>query len=126
MASIPATPRAVFRISPKTNSGITTRGNLKSGLLFLLLFFGAALLVFYEYSVIINTVSLCRQGEDFTLPQVMIQRRTFQHRTLSAAAAPNRLRPRIMHRGTNSRGAGPWRLALCTISSCCPWRGSDM
>ena len=45
--------------------------DLKSGLLFLLLFFGAALLVFYEYSVIINTVSLCRQGEDFTLPQVM-------------------------------------------------------
>ena len=45
--------------------------DLKGGLLFLLLFLGAALLIFYEYSVIINTVTLYRQGEDFTLPQVM-------------------------------------------------------
>ncbi len=45
--------------------------NAKGGLLFLLLFFGAALLNFYEYSVIINTIALCRQGERFTLPHVM-------------------------------------------------------
>ncbi len=45
--------------------------DLKVGVLFLLLFLGAALLIFYEYSVIINTVTLYRQGEDFTLPQVM-------------------------------------------------------
>ncbi len=45
--------------------------NLKGGLLFLLLFFGAAELVFYEYAVLIHIASLCRQGKDFTLGQVM-------------------------------------------------------
>ena len=45
--------------------------NLKGGLLFLLLFSGAALLVFYEYAVLINIAALCRQKKDFTLAQVL-------------------------------------------------------
>ncbi len=56
---------------PQASASIRTFLDLKGGLLFLLLFLGAALLIFYEYSVIINTVTLYRQGEDFTLPQVM-------------------------------------------------------
>ena len=35
--------------------------NWKGAALFLLLFFGAALLIFYEYAVIINIVALYRQ-----------------------------------------------------------------
>ncbi len=45
--------------------------NLKGGVLFLLLFLCAAVVIYYEYSVIVNIVSLCRQGKDFRLPQVM-------------------------------------------------------
>lgn len=45
--------------------------NWKGAALFLLLFFGAALLIFYEYAVIINIVALYRQGNAFSLPQVM-------------------------------------------------------
>ncbi|MDE7221600.1 MAG: glycerophosphoryl diester phosphodiesterase membrane domain-containing protein [Oscillospiraceae bacterium] len=45
--------------------------NLKGGLLFLLLFFGAAALVFYEHCVVIHIAALCRRREDFTLGQVM-------------------------------------------------------
>lgn len=44
--------------------------NWKGAALFLLLFSGAALLIFYEYAVIINIAALRRQGEEFTLPQV--------------------------------------------------------
>lgn len=54
------------------NGGIVwTFLNLKGGVIFLLLFFGAAWLVFYEYSVVIRIAALCRQGEEFTLRQVM-------------------------------------------------------
>lgn len=45
--------------------------DLKSGVLFLLLFAGAALLVFYEFSVAVNITALCRRGESFSLRQVM-------------------------------------------------------
>lgn len=45
--------------------------NWKGAALFLILFFGAALLIFYEYAVIINITVLRRQGSAFTLPQVM-------------------------------------------------------
>lgn len=45
--------------------------DLKSGMLFLLLFAGAALLVFYEFSVAVNITALCRRGESFSLRQVM-------------------------------------------------------
>ena len=45
--------------------------NLKGGLLFLLLFFGAAALVYYEYCVTIHIAALCRRGERFALGQVM-------------------------------------------------------
>lgn len=45
--------------------------NLKGGLLFLLLFFGAAALAYYEFSVLLNITALCRQGEGFVLGQVM-------------------------------------------------------
>ena len=45
--------------------------NLKGGLLFLLLFFGAAALVYYEYCVAIHIAALCRRGDRFTLGQVM-------------------------------------------------------
>lgn len=38
---------------------------------FLLLFFATAWLVFYEYSVVIRTAALYRQGESFTLGQAM-------------------------------------------------------
>ena len=45
--------------------------SIQGAVLFLLLFFGAAWLVFYEYSVVIRIAALCRQGESFTLGQVM-------------------------------------------------------
>ena len=45
--------------------------NLKGGLLFLGLFFGAALLVYYEYCVVVHITALCRRGEEFSLGQVM-------------------------------------------------------
>ena len=77
--------------------------NLKGGLLFLLLFFGAAELVFYEYAVLIHIASLCRQGKDFTLGQVM--------------------RRSLWDLGT----MGGWSLAAgCTTSCCCHWCGWDM
>ena len=54
------------------NGGILwTFLSLKGGALFLLLFSGAAWLIFYEYSVIIRIAALCRQGDRFTLGQVM-------------------------------------------------------
>ncbi len=54
------------------NSGIVWPFlSLTGGILFLVLFFGAAWLILYEYSVIIRILALCRQGEDFTLGQVM-------------------------------------------------------
>ena len=45
--------------------------NLKGGLIFLALFFAAGLLAFYELSVAIRLVALSRQGEVFTIRQVM-------------------------------------------------------
>ena len=45
--------------------------NLKGGLIFLALFFAAGLLAFYELSVVIRLVALSRQGEVFTIRQVM-------------------------------------------------------
>ena len=45
--------------------------SLQGAVLFLALFCAAAWLVFYEYSVIIRVAALCRQGEDFTLGEVM-------------------------------------------------------
>ncbi len=45
--------------------------SLKGGVVFLLLFFAAAWLVFYEYSVMIRIAALCRQGEGCPLGQVM-------------------------------------------------------
>ncbi len=45
--------------------------NLKGGLIFLALFFAAGLLAFYELSVVIRLVALSRQGETFTIRQVM-------------------------------------------------------
>ena len=43
----------------------------KGALVFLALFFAAALLIFYEISAVINIVSLCRAERDFTLAGVM-------------------------------------------------------
>ena len=45
--------------------------NLKGGLIFLALFFAAGLLAFYELSVVIRLTALSRQGEAFTIRQVM-------------------------------------------------------
>lgn len=45
--------------------------NLKGGLIFLALFFAAGLLAFYELSVVIRLTALSRQGETFTIRQVM-------------------------------------------------------
>ena len=45
--------------------------NLKGGLLFLALFFLSALLVFYELSVVVNIVALCREGTPFRLRTVL-------------------------------------------------------
>ena len=54
------------------NGGILwTFLSLKGGALFLLLFSGAAWLIFYDYSVIIRIAALCRQVDRFTLGQVM-------------------------------------------------------
>ena len=54
------------------NGGVLwTFASLQGAVLFLALFCAAAWLVFYEYSVIIRVAALCRQGEDFTLGEVM-------------------------------------------------------
>ena len=54
------------------NGGVLwTFASLQGAVLFLALFCAAAWLVFYEYSVIIRVAALCRQGEDFTLAEVM-------------------------------------------------------
>ena len=45
--------------------------SFKGALVFLALFFAAALLIFYEISAVINIVSLCRAGRDFTLAGAM-------------------------------------------------------
>ena len=47
--------------------------NLKGALIFLLVFFAAGLLAFYELSVVIRLVALSRQGEPVTVRQVMKQ-----------------------------------------------------
>lgn len=45
--------------------------DLKGALLFLLLFLGTALLIFYEYSTAVTLTVLCRRGESAPLRQVM-------------------------------------------------------
>ncbi len=44
---------------------------VKGALVFLLLFFAYAALIFYELSAVINIVSLCRERRDFTLAKAM-------------------------------------------------------
>ena len=46
--------------------------SVKGALIFLSLFFLAAIYVFYELSVVINLVMLCIQKETFTVRQVMV------------------------------------------------------
>lgn len=44
---------------------------VKGILIFLALFFGALVVVFYELSVMVNIITLCRQDKEFTLKQVL-------------------------------------------------------
>ncbi len=50
---------------------IATFSSVNGLLIFTALFLCAGILVFYEYAVVIHIIKLCRDGEEFKLPQVL-------------------------------------------------------